>query len=139
MAVQIHSANEIQEAQIGYSVDPDGNSLVTNEEGSWKENWLVIGYEDLCGDPIFVDTQTDGWLVYTAMHGAGSWNPILISSSIESFAKALEMISELGKGRETPVELERNPLPSGERDEALKEIQRENPEADMGFWREWLD
>ena len=138
MSVQIHEPDEIQEAQLGYSVDPDSNSLVTDEEGSWKQNWLVIGYEDLCGDPIFVDTSVEGCPVYTAMHGTGSWNPILIASSIESFAKALEIISMRGKGRENPVELESNPLPSGERADALREIQRENPNADMGFWQDWL-
>ena len=133
MSVQIHPPNEIQEAQLGYSVDPEGNSLVTDEEGRWKQNWLVIGYEDLCGDPIFVDTDVEGCPVYTAMHGTGSWNPILIASSIESFAKVLELISVLGEGRENPVELESNPLPSEARDEALKEIQRANPNAGMQF------
>jgi hypothetical protein len=139
ISLQIHAPDEIQEAQLGYSVDPDGNSLITDEEGSWKKNWLVIGYEDLCGDPIFVDTQTEGCPVYTAMHGAGNWNPILIASSIKSFAKALEIISELGEGRENPVKLETNLLPSGSRDEALKKIRKDNPEADLSFWADWLD
>ncbi len=139
MSVQIHPLDEIQDAQLGYSVDPGGNSLVSDEEGSWKQNWLVIGYEDLCGDPIFIDTEAEGCSVYTAMNGTGSWNPILIASRIESFAEALDIISVLSQGRENPVELESNPLPSGERDKALKEIQRKNPNADMSFWQNWLD
>lgn len=137
-AIQIHAPDEIQEAQHGYSVDPDGNSLVNDEEGSWKQNWLVIGYEDLCGDPIFVDTQAEGNPVYTAMHGTGSWYPILIADSIEGFVKALAVVSELAEGRANPVELERNPLPSDKREEAIEDIRKNNPRADMSFWQGWL-
>ena len=72
------------------------------------------------------------------MHGTGSWNPILISDSIKGFVKALALVSELGKGRENPVELERNPLPSGEREEAIEAIRKNNQRADMSFWQDWL-
>jgi hypothetical protein len=39
----------------------------------------------------------------------------------------------ISKGRETTIELENNPLPRRKHDEALKEIQKENPNADMSF------
>jgi len=60
--VRIYTLDELEEAQMGYSVDPLGNSLVDNAEGSWKKEWLVIGYEDLCGDPIFSYAATQSSL-----------------------------------------------------------------------------
>ena len=136
-ALRIHRPEEREEAQIGYSIDPDGRSLVSDEEGSWKDNWVVIGYEDLIGDPIFVDVGVEGYPVYTAMHGTGSWNPILIARSIR-FSEALGIIAVLSEGRDNPEELRRNPLPITERDEAIQKIRELDPNIDIGFWERWL-
>ena len=136
--VYLFDVEQLNEEQVGYSVDEDSNSLVSDEEGSWKKEWLVIGYEDLCGDPIFIDALADGFPVYTAMHGAGSWNACLIASTLKGFAGALEIISSLSAGRESPVELEANPIPPNERDRALDEIRKNNPGAGMEFWELWL-
>lgn len=136
--VHLFDVEQMNDGQIGYSVDEDGNSLMNDEEGSWKKEWLVIGYEDLCGDPVFIDILADGFPVYTAMHGAGSWNARLIAGTLKGFAGALEIIASLSSGRESPVELEANPIPSYERDRALAEIRNNNPGADMEFWELWL-
>ena len=57
LTIRLFSVNELSNAQLGYSINSDGNSLIGEENGDWKENWFVIGKlcEDLCGDPIFVD------------------------------------------------------------------------------------
>jgi hypothetical protein len=34
--------------------------------------------------------------------------------------------------------LEKNPLGGAERDEALEEIRKNNPGAEMSFWQEWI-
>lgn len=109
-AVQVYGVDELREAQIGYSVDPSGTSLVDGLPGSWQSNWLVIGYEDECGDPIFIDIQKDGFPVHTAMHGSGSWEPKLIASGLRNFAAAMREMATLAKGRENPVKLEANPI-----------------------------
>ncbi len=65
---------ELSEGQKGYSIDPNGKSLVGEKDGDWKNSWLVIGFEELCGDPIFVDLDLEHLPVFTTGHGIGSWN-----------------------------------------------------------------
>lgn len=133
--IHIYQPEELKEAQVGYSISLDGNSLIDDEAGGWQRNWTVVGYEELCGDPIFVYVSAEDCPVYTAMHGEGSWTPILIADTIEGFAKALESVATIATDRATPVRLERNPLSTTERNETLAEIQKNNPAADISFWQ----
>lgn len=137
-AVRVHGVDELEEAQIGYSVDNSRASLVDGEPGSWRRQWVVIGYEDGCGDPIFIDTETEGFPVYTAMHGSGSWEPNLIATDLRNFAAAMREVATLAKGRENPVQLEANPITAAERANVLGMIQRQNPGIDLTFWETWL-
>lgn len=57
--VTLFSSNELGEAQLGYSVDINGQSLAGTGDGDWHPSWLVIGNEDETGDPIFIDTDDD--------------------------------------------------------------------------------
>jgi hypothetical protein len=139
MAVRLYDSEQFAEAQIGYSIHPDGTSLISDDPGSCKENWLIVGYEDLGSDPVFIDTSAEESGVYTAMHGTGSWDTRLVASDVRGFAKALETIATLSRGRENPVEIDANPLSVDERDRALGEIKRNNPEADISFWEDWLN
>ena len=54
-------------------------------EGEWKKTWVVIANEDLNGDPIFIDLDDSRLPVYTAPHGAGHWEPVLLASSFSGF------------------------------------------------------
>lgn len=137
-AVRVHGVNELGEAQIGYAVDTSGTSLVDGEPGSWERKWVVIGYEDGCGDPIFIDTETEGFSVYTAMHGTGNWEPNLIATGLRNFAAAMGEVATVAKGRENPVELEANPITLAERASVLDRIQQHNPGIDPTFWETWL-
>ena len=139
MAIRLYEIERLQSAQIGYSVAPDGSSLTSNQEGAWRDRWLVIGYEDLSGDPIFIDVLQKDCPVYTAMHGEGSWDARLIASSIGGFAIALATVAGLAKGRENMVALDANPLPRTESEVAMAEIQANNPGAGMSFWEDWLN
>lgn len=67
--IYLFEIDDIEKEQVGYSIDKEGNSLITNEEGSWRNNWLVIGYSENTGDPFFVNTLLKGFPVYTSMHG----------------------------------------------------------------------
>lgn len=89
MPVYIFSRDEFEEGQLGYSVGLENESLIGNEKGDWKESWFVIGYEELMGDPFFVDVKDVNFPVYTAEHGMGEWEPLLYSNSLEEFLAEL--------------------------------------------------
>jgi hypothetical protein len=132
--LKFYSESELIAGQIGYSIGVDGESLVGQDNGDWKREWLVIGYEDCCGDPLFVDSLVDASPVYTAAHGQGEWTAIQIADSSEAFGKTLTMISDLCVGRENPMKLEKNPIDSAERRKALSNIKQLNPTSDTEFW-----
>ncbi|MGE6540550.1 hypothetical protein [Bacillus luti] len=91
MTIELFNSEEIQEGQLGYSVDGEGQSLIGNEEGDWKEGWIVIGLDSYLGDPIFVDSNDENCPVYTAMHGEEDWEP-------ECIAERIEVVIEKVKG-----------------------------------------
>ena len=137
--VNLFPAEELKDAQVGYSISDSGESLTGNKEGDWREEWLVVGSEDLCGDPIFVDLTKPEFPVFTAAHGEGYWNPILIASSFQGFINALEEIGRVAQGRKNPIELERKPVSASERERALSRIAEFNPEASLEFWENWFE
>ena len=132
--VAIFSELELEEAQVGYSVSDSGERFTGVKKGDWKESWLVIGTEDLCGDPIFVDLDMPDLPVFTAAHGQGEWIPVMIAGSFEGFGKALEEIERISDRRQNPVQLQRNPLPVGERERVLRRIAELKPNAALEFW-----
>ena len=132
--VSIWSFSELQERQVGYSVTPDGRSLIGKKAGDWQGNWLVIGNEELCGDPIFIDTAESGFPVYTAVHGEDKWEPVAIAVSLTGLRDALTAIGRAATGRENPVALEENPISAAEREAILNEIGERNPGIDLSFW-----
>jgi hypothetical protein len=136
--VELFDADELEAAQIGYGVGPLGESLVGDAPGDWKRGWLVVAHEGLLGDPIFVDLESDELPVFTAMHGAGVWEPERIASSFRGFVKALGEVERVSRGRSNPAELERNPLPDSERESALRRIAEASGTAPAEFWSSWL-
>ncbi len=120
--IYIFPEDEIDENQIGYSFDSEGQSLVGESNGDWKKNWLVIGYESLCGDPLFTDIETENFPVFTAMHGVGSWNENLIADNFESFVKSLEI------GAKCKL-----------KESCLEEIKTLNKMSDFEFWEVLFD
>jgi hypothetical protein len=136
--IHIYRPQELEAGQLGYSVSPTGESLVGAEAGSWKESWLVIGYDETCGDPIFIDRSEDGYPVYTAMPGQGQWTPQCIGVSLNSFAVALSALAVVAQRREYPVALERNPLTPSEKHRVLATIGQHNPNMDLHFWETLL-
>lgn len=88
--VYIFSRDEFEEGQLGYRVGGlEKNSLIGNEKGDWEDSWFVIGYEELMGDPFFVDVRYVNFPVYTAEHGMDAWEPLLHSDSLEKFLAEL--------------------------------------------------
>jgi hypothetical protein len=133
--VTLFSESELNEEQLGYSV----NSITGETDDEWKESWLVIGREDLLGDPLFTDLQIEELPVYTAAHGESEWNPVLIASSFKGFIESLLEVWRVSNGRSYPAELERNPLPDEERKHVLNRIVELNGNASLEFWESWFE
>ncbi|KIV50833.1 hypothetical protein TS65_28850 [Aneurinibacillus migulanus] len=72
ITLELCTINELDEAQIGYGIDPEGNSLIKGE-ALWDENWIVIGHETMCGDPIIADVTEAGYSISKLMHDMGNW------------------------------------------------------------------
>ena len=89
ISIHLFSREEFEEGQLGYSIDEGGTSLTGNEEGEWKESWYVIGYDELVGDPIFIDISIERYPVMTAMHGEGEWEPKVMYWTLDKFLEAV--------------------------------------------------
>ena len=91
--IEIFPFEQLGDGQIGYSVDSGGNSLVTDDEDTWNENWMVIAYETLCGDPIIIELNEDKYPVSLLMHGMDSWDSgSYLADSMESFLNIFKEI-----------------------------------------------
>jgi hypothetical protein len=132
--VHLFKRDKFEGGQVGYSVDPKGKSLTGMAEGDWRPTWVVIGYEESLGDPIFVDIAQQDFPVYTAMHGMGKWLEEKIADSFRGFIKGLELISEIAVGRESPVLLDQNPISDEDIRQTITRIEQENPTSNMEFW-----
>ena len=137
--IHIFRAAELGAQQVGYSVTATGESLIGEKDGDWLKTWLVIGYEDLCGDPIFINTLEVAFPVYTAAHGEGRWDAVQIADSLLGFGSALSAIVRAAKGRKHPLALENNPLKPLDRETTLADIREHNPSVNLGFWEAVLE
>lgn len=133
--LKLFSPDEIDQKQVGYSRAPHGESLCDGAAGSWNAKWIVIGNDTLSGDPLILDTGTPSFAVMTDMPGEGFWNPRPVATSLDAFAFALKTVQKLSVGRETPDQLEENPLSAEESEKSLQAIKSKNAgEIDLEFW-----
>ncbi len=131
--IHLHPFRSLPGAQQGYGVVPEG------DETDWDPAWVVIAYEDLAGDLIFIDTEDEDFPVYTAAHGMGEWSPELIAFSFRHFIEILQQVRCVARGRETPVALEQRPITEEEREEVFSFIRQHNPDVSMRFWETLLE
>jgi hypothetical protein len=84
---------ELNKAQIGYSVDNNGVSLVNHEKGNWQSSWFVIATDTELGDPYFVDINDENLAVYTALaKEENQWQSTLVATSLSGFAQCLTLL-----------------------------------------------
>jgi hypothetical protein len=83
------SREEFFTGQIGYRIDLEGNPLTGMKEGEWKDNWVVIGYEEGEGDPLFIDLSNEVHPVLTTKHDHGCWKPNILFSSFNDFIEKI--------------------------------------------------
>ena len=115
--------------QTGFSVDREGNPLFGFDEGDWQEGWYVLGIDQSCVDPIFIDLNDPDLPIYTAMTGMGDWEEKLISENYESFLNALSLVAGLKKRYGSS-----DNVPDEEAQAFMLEIQRTVGEADLYYW-----
>jgi hypothetical protein len=129
------SPADLPDGQIGYSVTPEGTMLAGDSEGDWRFDWLVIGNEAACGDPIFMSINPP-YPVFTAIHGQGSWNARLVASSLDIFWKCLMVFADFATDRSNPVQLQRNPPGDTQITAYLKDLQLlcDGNEEAIEFW-----
>jgi hypothetical protein len=132
--IRVYRPRDLPSGQVGYSVSPSGEILSGDNDGDWRPTWLVIGYDETLGDPIFIDRTEEGYPVYTAAIGKGRWDAQPIAVSLLAFAEALSAVAAVAQGRENPEALEKHPLTWREKDVVLATIRRHNPKLDVGFW-----
>ena len=86
--------DNLDEAQIGYSVDTNSNSLISDNDGDWKKEWIVIASDQL-GDPIIVDTNTSELTILSASNGEGDWETFTIADTLDTFKNIISMLSQI--------------------------------------------
>jgi hypothetical protein len=133
--IELLQSQDVPKNQVGYAVDSDGHSLVGTGQGDWRSEWVVIGHETACGDPILA-SQKNPHSVFHAAHGEGAWEPILVAPSLEIFRRCLEVFRRFANGRSCPVDLEANPASVEEQSQFLAEIRQLTAE-DPGAWGFW--
>jgi hypothetical protein len=131
-------AENLDEGQIGYSVDTNGNSLITGKDGDWQEGWLVVA-SDQIGDPIFVDVRSNKLTVLSATHGHVTWEPFVIADSLDNFKNIIAIIHDISRDRTNPVALEKKPIAVNERQDVMAKIERQNPDTEIWYWENFFE
>lgn len=87
--------------QEGYRPTPKDASTAVPVDGEWKPQWWVIA-TNYFADPFFVNIEEadQGFPVYFAQHGAGRWNPVVATESIDLF---LRILAEVQARETTPL------------------------------------
>ncbi len=124
------------EGQIGYRIDPSGNSLISDE--GWKEQWFVIACDSL-GDPILIDVSYPALPVMSAAHGEGTWEPVIIADTLNNFQTIIRNLSSLAKNRTNPYDIEKSTISKVERKKFIAEIKNQNKHSDIWFWENFLE
>jgi hypothetical protein len=100
--VRLVPASELEREQIGFAHEGDAAARPANKNGAWRKSWVLIGQSSLLGDPYFLDTaklDAEGdCAVYTAMSGAGRWEPVLCGSTFAQYLRILAAGMEVAQG-----------------------------------------
>ncbi|MFT5757591.1 MAG: hypothetical protein ACI9LM_002327 [Alteromonadaceae bacterium] len=85
------SEEELEKAQTGFAIHPDGTNVVGENKGDWQKNWQVIALDTELGDPYFIDLNDDNSPVYTAIQFDGVWEENPVASSLADFISCLTL------------------------------------------------
>jgi len=97
--VRLVPSSELAQEQKSFAHDGDG---AAPPNGGWRKTWVLIGQSSLLGDPYFLDVaklDAEGdCAVFTAMSGAGRWEPVLCGSTFAQFLRILAAGMEVAQG-----------------------------------------
>lgn len=100
--VRLFSSTELEREQKGFTLNEDGTPRDPSKDAEWRKSWVLIAQSSLLGDPYFLDVSkldAEGdCAVYTAMSGAGRWEPCLCGSSFAQFLRILAAGMEVAQG-----------------------------------------
>ncbi len=100
--VRLVSSSELAREQAGFAVEKGGLPEPSTKDNGWRKSWVLIGQSSLLGDPYFLDVaklDAEGdCSVYTAMSGAGRWEPLLCGSTFAQFVRILAAGMEVAQG-----------------------------------------
>jgi hypothetical protein len=140
IGIQLFRPNEIPEGQLGFAITSDGRSLMGSGQGDWRPEWVVIGCDTGCGDPIFA-SDVAPHPVFSAMHGQGYWQAKLVAASLDAFAHCFRAFQRFAAGRSIPDEVDANP-PTPEEQAQFLTVIRSLTDGDndaLGFWAVQID
>jgi len=88
--IHIYGKDEIEEAQAGYRY----NGLTGKPIEDWiGEEYIVIGNDSCCGDPIIAKTDEKGLPIYSMFHD--DWSSLqIIANSFEQFKNTLKELDK---------------------------------------------
>jgi hypothetical protein len=100
--VKLFASSEVAQEQVGFSIAEDGTPRAMSKDGEWRKSWIVVARSSLLGDPYFLDVSkldAEGdCSVFTAMTGAGKWEPRLCGSTFAQFLRILAAGMEVAQG-----------------------------------------
>ncbi len=137
---RLFRSNEIPEGRVGFAVTTDGRSLMGSAPGDWRSEWVVIGHDTGCGDPVFA-SDVPPHPVFAAMHGQGYWEPKLVAPSLDAFGHCLTLFQRFAAHRSITDEVHANPPTPAEQAQFLTLI-RSLTDGDndaLGFWAVQID
>jgi hypothetical protein len=100
--VRLFSSSELASEQLGFSLNEDGSARAPDKDNGWRKSWGLVARSSLLGDPYFLDVSkldAEGdCTVFTAMSGAGRWEPRLCGSTFAQFLRILAAGMEVAQG-----------------------------------------
>jgi hypothetical protein len=100
--VRFFSSSELANEQLGFSLNEDGSARPPDKDNGWRKSWILFARSSLLGDPYFLDVSkldAEGdCTVFTAMSGAGRWEPRLCGSTFVQFLRILAAGMEVAQG-----------------------------------------
>ena len=95
--------SDFESAQDGFRYNPVLNEPIEDWKTMIGENFYVIGFEAMLGDPIIADAGTEGFPIYNMMHD--DWESLRkVANSFDEFMENLSEIEKLineHKGRDS--------------------------------------
>lgn len=115
--IYLYDKKEIEEAQIGYRYDDEGNQI----KDWFGDEYVVIGQETACGDPIIAKIDEEDIPIYYMFHD--DWSTFgLLSKSFSQFEDLLKMVEEI------------NLYDKEDCEQFLNSLKKELPENAYDFW-----